>query len=68
MAANDFQQWVVDMNLQFPTYAVKGDCTTTVPVSCEIYVTFIENKIAISKGTEGGNNFQTESFSVFIKP
>lgn len=68
MAANDFTQWVASMNQQFPTYSAKVDCNTTVPVSCEIYVTFVENKIAISSGTTGGNSSKTESFSVFVKP
>lgn len=68
MAANDFQQWMASMNQLFPTYTAKVDCNTTVPVSCEIYVTFKENKIAISKGTSGGDATRTESFSVFVKP
>ena len=68
MAANDFQQWVASMNQQFPTYSAKVFCTTAVPVNCEIYVTFVENKIAISKGTEGASNSRVESFSVFVKP
>ena len=68
MAANDFQQWVTSMNQQFPTYSAKVDCNMTVPVSCEIYVTFVENKIAISSGSTGGTASKTESFSVFVKP
>ena len=68
MAANDFQQWIAGMNQQFPTYSAKVDCNTTVPVSCEIYVTFVENKIAISSGTTGAATAKTESFSVFVKP
>ena len=68
MAANDVQKWVAEMYLQFPTYTAKVDCSVIPPVSCEIYVTFSESKVAISKGTEGGSNSQTESFSVFVKP
>ena len=68
MAASDFHQWMASMNQLFPTYTAKVDCNTVVPVSCEIYVTFIENKIAISKGTSGGNATRIESFSVFVKP
>lgn len=68
MAANDFQQWMASMSQQFPTYTAKVDCNTTVPVSCEIYVTFKENKISISTGTGGSDATRTESFSVFVKP
>ena len=70
MAALDFQNWVAGMNQQFPTYAAKIDCTNSVPVSCEIYVTFKENTISISKSTAAptASQTQTQSFSVFVKP
>ncbi|MFZ6648994.1 type IV pilus modification protein PilV [Undibacterium sp. TJN25] len=69
MAANDVQAWANDMYNQFPTYTAKIDCTdnTNQPVSCEIYVTWKENNVAMNK-TASAVTTETQSFSVFVKP
>ena len=69
LAAYDVQSWAAGMNQQFPTYKAKVDCTAP-PVSCEIYVTFQENTIALNKSTAAptASQTQTQSFSVFVQP
>ena len=70
MAAVDLQNWAAGMVQQFPTYTAKVNCTNSTgqPVSCQIYITWSENKIAVNAATTGGSNAQTQSFSVFIEP
>ncbi len=71
MAAYNVKAWVTDMNQQFPTYSAKINCTAIAletPVSCQLYVTWLENTIAISKGTQAGTPSQKQSFSIFIEP
>lgn len=70
MAANDVQTWVKDMNTQFPTYNAKVTCTnnTNQPVSCQIYVTWTENNVAMNQTTVAARPTETQSFSVFVKP
>ncbi|MGS0741684.1 type IV pilus modification protein PilV [Glaciimonas sp. GG7] len=68
LAAYDFQTWVASMNGQFPTYTAKVNCTAAQPISCQIYVTWTENRIAINSATAAGASSQTQSFSVFVEP
>ncbi|PUA18363.1 type IV pilus modification protein PilV [Glaciimonas sp. PCH181] len=70
MAASDVQNWAAGMLQQFPTYNAKVNCTNSTgqPVSCQIYITWSENKIAVNTATTGGSNALTQSFSVFIEP
>ena len=68
MAASDFQAWAASMNGQFPTYNAKINCTAVQPVSCEIYVSWTEKKVAMSTTTAAGTASQTQSFSVFVEP
>lgn len=69
MAANDVQAWASDMNNQFPTYKAKINCTNNVnqPVSCEIFVSWTENNVAMNK-TATAASTETPTFSVFVKP
>jgi type IV pilus assembly protein PilV len=67
MAAYDVQKWMAGMYEQFPTYNAKVDCTVTAPITCEIYVTWSENQLAVS--TAAKSSVETAvSFSAFVKP
>ena len=67
-AAVDVQNWVVDMNNQFPSYTAKVDCTTVAPISCSIYVTWSEKVVAMNQTTGTSAAAQVQSFSVYVKP
>ena len=67
LAAYDVQTWVAGMNTQFPTYTAKVNCTSP-PVSCEIYVTFTENTIALNNSTAAAAPTPPLFFSVFVMP
>ena len=71
LAAVDVQNWALDMDNQFPSYNAKVDCTTTLPVSCSIYVTWSEKTVAINKSTalaDPDDQTSTQSFSIYVKP
>ncbi|MQQ99798.1 prepilin-type N-terminal cleavage/methylation domain-containing protein [Glaciimonas soli] len=74
LAAYDVQTWVAGMNQQFPTYTANVNCTGNAaqPVSCQIYVTWVENQVAMNQTTAatapGGSATATQSFSVFVQP
>lgn len=68
LAAVDMQAWVASMNGRFPTYNARFNCTTVLPVGCEIFVSWNENRIGISKASAGGVDTQQQSFSVYAKP
>lgn len=70
LAAADMQSWVASMNGRFPTYNAIVNCTTaiTAPVGCEVFVSWSENRIGISKASAGGADTQVQSFSVYAKP
>lgn len=70
MAANDLQEWVENMDAQFPGYAAKIDCPTTMPINCSLYITWKEKTVAVNKTTATGaaQQISTQSFSVYVKP
>lgn len=70
LASSDLANWVADMNNQFPGYTAKITCSTTVPVDCSVYVTWLEKMVAINQTTATGpsNQVSAESFSVYVKP
>jgi type IV pilus assembly protein PilV len=70
LAAVDLQAWAASMNGRVPTYKAIFNCTTdiTAPIGCEIFVSWSENRIGISKATSGGADTQVQSFSVYAKP
>lgn len=71
LAAVDVQNWATDMHNQFPGYTAKIDCSTTLPVSCSIYVTWSEKMIALNKSTalaDPADQITRQSFSVYVKP
>ncbi|MDY7576334.1 type IV pilus modification protein PilV [Actimicrobium sp. CCI2.3] len=70
LAALDMQAWAASMNGRFPTYNARFNCTTdiTAPIGCEIFVSWTENRVAISKATSGGADTQVQSYSVYAKP
>jgi type IV pilus assembly protein PilV len=70
VASVDVSSWVQLMNSQFPFYDAKIDCTNNIsqPVSCQIYVTWMEKTIAVNKTTSASASSQQESFSVFVEP
>ena len=72
LAAKDMQTWVKDMSQQFPTYTAKVTCTAE-PVSCVIYVDWIEKQVAITSTTQAqadavSASITKPSFSVYVRP
>lgn len=68
LAAVDVQNWALDMSNQFPNYAAKVDCTSSLPVSCSIYVTWLEKVVGMNKTTAASAAETTQSFGVYVKP
>ena len=72
LAAYDVQDWVANMNTQFPTYTASVTCTTTtgVPVNCTITVTWSEKYIAINKSTAASAPAMTSTqrFALHVEP
>jgi type IV pilus assembly protein PilV len=68
LAAVDVQNWAVDMNNQFPSYAAKVDCTTVLPISCSIYITWSEKTVGMNNTTSAMAASTVQSFSVYVKP
>jgi len=73
IAAVDVNNWVADMNNQFPTYTSTVTCTTptpTTPVDCTITVTWTEKQVALNKTTAAGSATQvtTQSYTILVKP
>ena len=68
LAARDLQKWASGMFDQFPTYGSQFVCTATVPISCQIYVTWTEKRVGFSAATNGGSGSQTQTFSMSVEP
>ena len=73
MAAYDVQNWIAGMNAQFPTYTTKVNCSGggALPVSCMVYISWVENTVAVNQTeaqqlANGGTSTQT--FSIYVKP
>lgn len=74
LAAYDFQQWAQSMNANFPGYTVTGNCSTdtTLPVSCNLTVTWVEKTIAVNTTTASaaaaGLPSTRQSYTVYVQP
>ena len=74
MAAYDVQNWIAGMNSQFPTNATKVNCSGggALPVSCMIYISWIENTVAVNQTeaqqVSNGGATSTQTFSIYVKP
>ncbi len=73
LAAYDIQQWAQSMNVSFPGYTASGNCTTdiTLPVSCNITVTWTEKYIAVNSTTASAAAAaqpSTQSYTVYVQP
>jgi type IV pilus assembly protein PilV len=72
LAAYDVQQWAKTMNANFPGYTATGNCTTVVPVNCNITVTWIEKYIAVNSTTASAaaaaQPTTQQSYTVYVLP
>jgi len=81
LAAYDVQSWASAMNTQFPTYQAKVQCAppagSPLPISCTIFVTWIETQVAINASTSNAlttpvaataKQTTTQSFLVYVQP
>jgi type IV pilus assembly protein PilV len=69
LASVDLKGWAEDMNNQFPSYNARIDCTTTVPISCAVRVTWLEKTVAVNKSAQSDANAPTaQYFSAYIQP
>jgi len=74
LAAYDIQQWAIQMNANFPGYTAAGNCSTdtTLPVSCNITVTWNEKYIAVNSTTASaaaaGQPSTQQSYTVYVQP
>lgn len=74
MAAYDIQQWAAQMNANFPGYTAAGNCTTdtTLPVSCNVTVTWNEKYIAVNSTTASaaaaGQPSTQQSYTIYVQP
>jgi type IV pilus assembly protein PilV len=68
IAALDVQVWARNLNAQLPTYSGTVTCTATVPVNCQINLTWSEKYIATNKSTAQGTQTGTPTFTLFVAP
>lgn len=74
LAAYDLQQWALSMNTNFPGYTATGNCSTdtTLPVSCNITVTWAEKTIAVNATTasaaSAGQSSTQQSYTIYVQP
>ncbi|CAJ0865570.1 type IV pilus modification protein PilV [Ralstonia flatus] len=74
LAAYDLQQWALSMNTSFPGYTATGNCSTaaTLPVSCNVTVTWIEKTIAVNANTASAaaaaQPSVQQSYTVYVQP
>ncbi|WP_296227888.1 type IV pilus modification protein PilV [Ralstonia sp. UBA689] len=74
LAAYDLQQWALSMNANFPGYAATGNCSTdtSLPVSCNLTVTWVEKTIAVNATTASAaaasQPSTRQSYTVYVQP
>ncbi|WP_232313972.1 prepilin-type N-terminal cleavage/methylation domain-containing protein [Ralstonia sp. A12] len=72
LAAYDFQQWASWMNRNFPGYSATGNCTTVVPVNCNVTVTWNEKYIAVNSTTASAAAAAPattqQSYTLYVQP
>ncbi|AJW44708.1 prepilin-type N-terminal cleavage/methylation domain-containing protein [Ralstonia mannitolilytica] len=74
LAAYDLQRWALSMNTHFPGYTAAGNCSTatTLPVSCNVTVTWVEKAIAVNANTASAAAAMQpsvqQSYTVYVQP
>jgi type IV pilus assembly protein PilV len=72
LAAYDVATWARAVNSQFPSYSALVTCSTviTLPVSCDIKLSWSEKYVAINRTTAASGVAQTstQSFTLHVKP
>jgi type IV pilus assembly protein PilV len=72
VASYDLKQWGSALNKKFPSYTSTINCSTvsTLPVSCNINLSWAEKYVAINKSTAKGSSVQTstQSYTLYVEP
>lgn len=68
IAARDVQAWATNFTAQLPTYTGTVTCTTSVPVNCQINLSWSEKYVATNTSTAQGTQSGTPGFSLFVTP
>lgn len=68
IAALDVQTWASNLNVQLPTYSGTVTCTTSLPVGCQITLTWVEKYVATNTTTAQGAQTGTPTFTMFVAP
>ena len=72
LAAYDVNQWVTNLNSQFPSYSTTVNCTNTAgkPVSCSVTVNWSEKYVAINRSTAASAAAQaaSQALTLYVEP
>lgn len=70
LAAHDVQNWVATINAHFPSYAATVNCSTTVPVNCDIRLSWNEKQVAVQRSGAASTATQaaTQRFTLHVLP